>query len=61
MGDFVYLSLFFVVIIVPLIDSFTLDSVVNIPSFVMVMTMVFSLTYGGDFCKGLIVLVTTMY
>ena len=54
MGDFVYLSHFLSVIIV--IDSFTLDSAVNIPLFVMGMMMVFCLTYEGGFCKGLVYL-----
>ena len=43
------------------IDPFTLDSAMNIPSFVMGMKTVFCPTYEKDFCKGLIVLDTSMF
>ena len=43
-------SLFLKFIII-VINSFTLDSAVNIPSFVMGITTVFCLAYKEDFCK----------
>jgi hypothetical protein len=53
--------LFFLKKKVIVIDSFTLDLAVNIPSFVMEMTTVFCLTYKEGFCKGFIVLGTSMF